>query len=102
MMKMLTFSGMAAARLRANKRGYLSLAIGVFLSIFLISTFVFGVYGIVNAQLHNRQERVGITDMVVLDNEVLNDEKLMELGSFDRLGHAYVTGTIEGSSLYLG
>ena len=102
MMKMLTFSGMAAARLRANKRGYLSLAIGVFLSIFLISTFVFGVYGIVNAQLYNRQERVGITDMVVLDNEVLNDEKLMELGSFDRLGHAYVTGTIEGSSLYLG
>ena len=32
-MKMLTFSGMAAARLKSNKRGYLSLAIGVFLSI---------------------------------------------------------------------
>ena len=102
MMKMLTFSGMAAARLKSNKRGYRSLAIGVFLSIFLISTFVFGVYGIVNAQLHNRQEKVGIADMVVLDNEILNDEKLMELGSFDRLGHAYVTGMVEGSSLYLG
>ena len=101
-MKMLTFSGMAAARLKSNKRGYRSLAIGVFLSIFLISTFVFGVYGIVNAQLHNRQEKVGIADMVVLDNEILNDEKLMELGSFDKLGHAYVTGTVEGSSLYLG
>ena len=101
-MKMLTFSGMAAARLKSNKRGYRSLAIGVFLSIFLISTFVFGVYGIVNAQLHNRQEKVGIADMVVLDNEILNDEKLMELGSFDRLGHAYVTGMVEGSSLYLG
>lgn len=102
MMKMLTYSGMAAARLKSNWRGYLSLAIGVFLSIFLISTFVFGVYGIVNAQLHNRQEKVGIADMVVLDNEILNDEKLMELGSFDRLGHAYVTGMVEGSSLYLG
>ena len=102
MMKMLTYSGMAAARLKSNRRGYLSLAIGVFLSIFLISTFVFGVYGIVNAQLHNRQEKVGIADMVVLDNEILNDEKLMELGSFDRLGHAYVTGMVEGSSLYLG
>ena len=101
-MKMLTFSGMAAARLKSNKRGYLSLAIGVFLSIFLISTFVFGVYGIVNAQLYNRQEMVGIADMVVLDNEILNDEKLMELGSFDRLGHAYVTGMVDGSSLYLG
>ena len=102
MMKMLTYSGMASARLKANKRGYLSLAIGVFLSIFLITTFVFGVYGIVNAQLHNRQEKVGVVDMVVLDNELLNDEKLMELGSFDRLGHAYVTGSVEGSSLHLG
>lgn len=101
-MKMLTFSGMASARLKANKRGYLSLAIGVFLSIFLITTFVFGVYGIVNAQLHNRQEKVGIADMVVLDNEIMNDEKLMELGAFDQLGHAYVTGSVEGSSLHLG
>ena len=102
MMKMLKLSGMAAARLKSNKRGYLSLAIGVFLSIFLISTFVFGVYGIFNAQLHNRQEKVGIADMVVLDNEILNDEKIMELGSFDRLGHACITGTVDGSSLYLG
>ena len=101
-MKMLTFSGMASARLKANKRGYLSLAIGVFLSIFLITTFVFGVYGIVNAQLHNRQEKVGVADMVVLDNEIMNDEKLMELGAFDQLGHAYVTGSVEGSSLHLG
>ena len=102
MMKMLTYSGMASARLKANKRGYLSLAIGVFLSIFLITTFVFGVYGIVNAQLHNRQEKVGVVDMVVLDNEIMNDEKLMELGAFDQLGHAYVTGSVEGSSLHLG
>ena len=101
-MKMLTFSGIASARLKANKRGYLSLAIGVFLSIFLITTFVFGVYGIVNAQLHNRQEKVGVADMVVLDNEIMNDEKLMELGAFDQLGHAYMTGSVEGSSLHLG
>ena len=37
-MKMLNYSGMAAARLKSNKRGYLSLTIGVFLSIFLITT----------------------------------------------------------------
>ena len=101
-MKMLTFSGMAAARLKSNKRGYLSLAIGVFLSIFLISTFVVGVYGMVNAQLRNRQDKAGIVDMVVLDNEILNDGKLIELGAFDRIGHAYVTGSVEGSSLHLG
>ena len=102
MMKMLTYSGMAAARLRANKRGYLSLTIGVFLSIFLISAFVLGIYGLVNAQRHNRREMVGYVDVVVLDNEILNDDKIMELGSFDRLGHAYITGSVEDTSLYLG
>ena len=101
-MKMLTYSSLAAARLKANKRGYLSLAIGVFLSIFLISTFVLGIYGICNAQLHNRQEMVGTIDVVVLDNEILNDEKILELGFSDRMGHAYLTGSIADTSLYLG
>ena len=99
---MLTYSSLAAARLKANKRGYLSLAIGVFLSIFLISTFVLGIYGICNAQLHNRQEMVGTIDVVVLDNEILNDEKILELGFSDRMGHAYLTGSIADTSLYLG
>ncbi len=101
-MKMLTYSGLAAARLKANKRGYLSLTIGVFLSIFLISTFVLGIFGIYNAQLWNRREMVGQVDMVVLDNEILNDDKIMELGSFDQLGHAYITGSIAETNLYLG
>ena len=101
-MKKLTFSTMAAARLRANKRGYLSLVIGVFLSIFLITTFVLGVYGMYNAQLWNRRDMVGNAEMVVLDNEIITDEKLVELGIYDQLGHAYVTGSIEKTSLYLG
>ena len=101
-MKKLTYSSMAAARLRANKRGYLSLVIGVFLSIFLITTFVLGVYGLYNAQLWNRRDMVGNAEMVVLDNEIITDEKLVELGIYDQLGHAYVTGSIEKTSLYLG
>lgn len=101
-MKKLTYSSMAAARLRANKRGYLSLVIGVFLSIFLITTFVLGVYGMYNAQLWNRRDMVGNAEMVVLDNEIITDEKLVELGIYDQLGHAYVTGSIEKTSLYLG
>ena len=76
-MKKLTFSSMAAARLRANKQGYLSLVIGVFLSIFLITAFVLGVYGMYNAQLWNRRDMVGNADMVVLDNEIITDEKLV-------------------------
>ena len=101
-MKMLTYSGLAAARLKANKKGYLSLTIGVFLSIFLISTFVLGIFGIYNAQLHSRREMVGAVDMVVLDNELLNDDKIMELGTFDKLGHACITGSVAETNLYLG
>lgn len=101
-MKMLTYSGLATARLKANKRGYLSLTIGVFLSIFLISAFVLGIYGMINAQLHNRRDMVGSVDMVVLDNEFVTDEKLLELGIYDSLGHAYLSGSINETNLYLG
>lgn len=45
-MKLLTFSSMAIARLKANKRQYLSLVLGVLMSIFMISTLVFSVFGI--------------------------------------------------------
>lgn len=101
-MKKLTFSSMAAARLRSNRRAYASLMVGIFLSIFLISTFVVGVYGIFLAQRQKRYDKVGVADMVVLDNDLLTDQKLMELGDFDRLGHAYITGCVEANNLYLG
>ena len=101
-MKTLTYSRMAAARLRANKKGYRSLVIGIFLSIFLISTFVLGIYGIFLAQQQKRFDKVGVVDMVVLDNDLLRDEDLLELGDFDRLGHAYITGCVAENNLYLG
>lgn len=101
-MKMLTYSGLATARLKANKRGYRSLTIGVFLSIFLISTFVLGIYGIYNAQIQNRRDMVGAVDMVVLDNEIITDEKITEIGAFDRVGHAYIIGSIAETNMYLG
>ena len=45
-MKKLTYSAIAKARLRANKRQYGSLVFGIFLSIFLVSLFVLAVYGV--------------------------------------------------------
>ena len=73
-MKKLTFSSMAAARLRANKRQYMSLVLGIFLSIFLISTLVLSVYGIYQAELQKRYDKVGYLDMVVLDNPTTTEE----------------------------
>ena len=79
-MKKLTYSSMAAARLRANKRQYISLVLGIFLSIFLISTLVLSVYGIYQAELQKRYDKVGFLDFVILDNDSITDEDLQTFG----------------------
>lgn len=101
-MKKLTFSSMAAARLRANKRQYMSLVLGIFLSIFLISTLVLSVYGIYQAELQKRYDKVGYLDMVVLDNPTTTEEIIHSFDEFDRFGHAYISGIVTDRNVYLG
>lgn len=104
-MKQLNYSAMAVARLRANKRQYLSLVLGIFLSIFLISTLVLSVWGIYQAQLQKRYDTIGYLDMVILDNDytdVVTDEAVLETGDYDRLGHAYLSGVVTSKNVYIG
>ena len=101
-MKKLTFSTMAAARLRVNKRQYMSLVLGIFLSIFLISTLVLSVYGIYQAELQKRYDKVGYLDMVVLDNPSTTEEIIRSYDEFDRFGHAYISGIVTDRNVYLG
>lgn len=101
-MKKLTYSAMAAARLRANKRQYLSLVLGIFLSIFMVSTLVFSAYGIYQAYLQKRYDKVGHLDLVVLDNDYCGDAELLALGDYEELGHAYLSGVVTDRNLYLG
>ena len=104
-MKKLTFSSMAAARLRANKRQYVSLVLGIFLSIFLISTLVFSVWGIYQAELQKRYDKVGYLDMVILDHdqmEMVTEEAVFSTGDYDRLGYAYLSGVVTGKNVYVG
>lgn len=101
-MKKLTYSSMAAARLRANKRQYLSLVLGIFLSIFLISTLVFSIYGIYLAELDDRREKVGYLDFVILDNDALTDEQVAGTGDYERMGHAYISGVVTDRNVYVG
>ena len=101
-MKKLTYSSMAAARLRANKRQYISLVLGIFLSIFLISTLVLSVYGIYQAELQKRYDKVGFLDFVILDNDSITDEDLQTFGEFDRFGHAYISGIVSDRNVYVG
>ena len=101
-MKKLTYSTMAAARLRANKRQYMSLVLGIFLSIFLISTLVLSVWGIYQEFLQKRYDKVGNLDLVFLDNVEMSEDDILKLAEFDKMGHAYLSGEVTDYNLYLG
>ena len=101
-MKKLTYSSMAAARLRANKRQYLSLVLGIFLSIFLISTLVLSVYGIYQAELQKRYDKVGYLDFVILDNNIVTEEEVRSFDEFGTFGHAYISGIVTDRNVYMG
>jgi len=101
-MKKLTFSTMAAARLKANNRQYLSLVVGIFLSIFLICTLVLSVWGIYQAELQKRYDKVGYLDMVMLDNAIVTEEDICSFNEFDRIGHAYISGIVTDKNVYVG
>lgn len=101
-MKKLTFSSMAAARLRVNKRQYLSLVLGIFLSIFLVTTSFLGVQGLLLAQIEKTDRQMGKLDAYLLDDTRTSDEKLMASGLFSELGHVYVSAQVKNSSIYLG
>jgi len=101
-MKKLTYSSMAAARLKANKRQYLSLVLGIFLSIFMISTLVLSIWGIYQAQLQKRYDKVGYLDMVMLDNDRVTEADIRSFDEFDRFGHAYISGIVTDRNVYVG
>ena len=80
----------------------MSLVLGIFLSIFLISTLVLSVYGIYQAELQKRYDKVGYLDMVVLDNPSTTEEIIRSFDEFDRFGHAYISGIVTDKNVYVG
>lgn len=101
-MKGLTYSAMAKARLRANRRQYFSLVTGIFLAIFLVTTFFLAAQGFLLAQLEQTEKEVGRLDAFLLDEPAVSDETLMEFSLFQELGHVYVTARVEQMESYLG
>ena len=80
----------------------MSLVLGIFLSIFLISTLVLSVYGIYQAELQKRYDKVGYLDFVMLDNGVVTEEDIHSFDEFDRFGHAYISGIVTDKNVYVG
>ena len=58
-MKRLTMNQVARASLKANRKAYMSLAIGIFLAVFLTSASVLTAYGSVKANAQKIIDRVG-------------------------------------------
>ncbi len=100
-MKRLTINHIAAASLRSGKKAYISLAAGIFLSIFLVTSMCLGVQGIYLAQKKAQQEQIGRQEIILMENEV-SDERLMSEGHFAELGHVSVTAQIEKTGKYVG
>ena len=100
-MKRLTINRIAAASLRTGKRAYVSLAVGIFLSIFLVTSMCLGVQGFYLAWERAEQEQQGRQEIILMENEV-TDTRLMSEGHFDELGHVYVTAQIEKTGKYVG
>lgn len=101
-MKALTVNRMAAARLRTNRKTYVSLIVGIFLSVFLVSTLVLCIQGVVLAQLEQIDKRMGYEDAFLLDTPELPDSALAETGFFDSIGHVYVSAAVKDIDIYLG
>ena len=101
-MKKLTYSAMAMARLRANKRQYLSLVLGIFLAIFLVTTIFLAAQGFLLAKVVETEKEVGRLDSFLLDESTVSDQQLSDSGLYTQIGHVTVTAALEGSDTYLG
>lgn len=101
-MKKLTYSSMAAARLRANKRQYVSLVLGIFLAIFLVTTLFLAAQGFILAQTEQTNKNVGRLDAFLVDEPDISDEALLNFDMITEVGHVYVTASVEETGSYLG
>ena len=101
-MKRLTINDVAKASLRTGKRAYLSLAIGIFLSIFLITSICTCALGVVAASDERYAQKYGYEDFILFDDPTYTDAELMESGMFDRVGHTYITARVTDAMQYMG
>lgn len=101
-MKKLTFSSMAAARLRANKRQYVCLVLGIFLAIFLVTTLFLAAQGFILAKVEQTNKNVGRLDAFLVDTPDISDEVLLNFDKIQEIGHVYVTASVEATGDYLG
>ncbi len=98
----LTINRIASAGIRADKKGYAALAVGIMLSIFFITSLCLLVSGVLKANENRAHALSGSQDALLMD-ALCPDSALLETGLFTGdIGHACVTGKVAESSVYIG
>ena len=102
-MKHLTINQIARANLRHNRRAYLSMAVGIFMAVFLAATLCLCVQGIVARQAEDRANRFGCADIYTTGGQTMNDSEMLETGFFQpEIGHVYVNASVPETTITLG
>ncbi|MBQ8088068.1 MAG: FtsX-like permease family protein [Clostridia bacterium] len=100
-MKRLTIQRIAGASLRGNRRAYMSLAAGLFLSVFLISTMCMSIHAIALAMRAQTIEQMGYEHTLLYASDMTDDE-LRAFGWFDQIGHVRLLGELKKAHQYIG
>ena len=101
-MKRLSINHISAASIRANRKTYISLAIGIVLAVVLATVMTLCAFGLIEAREQQVVQTVGHTDCILLDVPDITDESLRQSGLFDRIGHQFVAASVKDSNVYLG
>ena len=102
-MKRLTINQIAKANLKHNRRAYLSMAIGIFMAVFLAATLCLSVQGIIARMNENRAEQFGRADIYTIASISMSDAEMLETGFFKPdIGHVYVTANVPDTTVALG
>lgn len=95
-MKKLTPNSLAVLTLRARKRQYLTLIVGIALAIFFMSSMLLSGQSIYYTYRERHQRQMGAQDAVILDAEDVAPETLIESGYAKAVGSLYIIGETEG------
>lgn len=91
-MKRLTLNRLAFAGLRANRKEYRQMALGIFLAVFLAVGSVLGLWAIWESKTEVRRVRFGQADGILFRPWTLEPEDLAKTGILSRIGTVYVLG----------
>ncbi len=101
-MKRLTINRVARAHIRHNRKAYFSLAVGIFLAVYLACCSVLCIWGTLEAKEEQMARRVGWGDTLLYGHPDITDDQLRDSGLFDQIGSICVTASVGDSKVYTG